>query len=478
MAGRRAAEPGRPKLAIIGLDCAEPSLVFEKWWDDLPVLRSLAETGVWGRLTTTVPPITCPAWTAMASGRDPGELGIYGFRNRRSGLYADVGIALSDAVTVPLLWDRLGAAGFDSLVLGVPQTYPPRPLRGALVTCFLTPGADVAFTYPAELKTEVLQVVPDYQFDVPEFRTEDKARLLSDLRHITAGHFRLARHFARTRAWDFLMMVEIGVDRVHHGFWQYMDPAHALHEPGSPYASAIFDYYRLIDRELGRLLRLLPKGALVMVVSDHGAQAMEGGFAINEWLRAEGYLRLREVPRPPAPVDKAAVDWTKTTAWGYGGYYGRLCLNLKGREPEGIVEPADADRVLDEIAAKLEAICLPDGRPMGNRTFRPRQIYREVRNLPPDLMIYFGDLRWRSQGTVGGGQIFTLANDTGPDGANHAQEGLYILTSLDKARAVSRAGPARPGPTRGYLDIAPTVLRHFDLAIPAELRGHPIHERQ
>jgi len=460
-----------PKVAVIGLDCAEPSLVFERWREELPNLASLMDSGVYGCLTSTVPPITTPAWMAMVSGRDPGELGVYGFRNRRSGEYKDMGIAFSTSIMEPLLWDRLGRAGFKSLVVGVPQTYPPRPVDGWMVTGFLTPSTDSEFTYPAPLKAEVLSVVADYPFDVPDFRTEDKARLLRDIEITTQARFKLVRYLLETKPWDFFMMVEIGTDRIHHGFWHYMDPEHVLHEPDSPYATAMRDYYRLVDAEVGSVLELLPLDTLVLVVSDHGAQRMDGGFAINEWLLAEGYLKLKRAPDPPAPLEKAEVDWSRTVAWGYGGYYGRLCLNVKGREPAGVVVPDDYDRVRNEIAAKLEAFTLPGGRPLGNRVFRPEDIYREVRNIPPDLIVYFGNLRWRSLGTVGTGRILSDSNDTGPDGANHAQEGLYIAARRGAAARLPRPEAAA---ARSYLDVAPTVLLEFGLRPPAELRGTPL----
>ncbi|MCS6939866.1 MAG: alkaline phosphatase family protein, partial [Roseiflexus sp.] len=71
-----------PQLLIIGLDCAEPSLVFDRWRADLPTLSRLMAEGVYGELESCIPAITVPAWSCMMSGRDPGELGIYGFRNR------------------------------------------------------------------------------------------------------------------------------------------------------------------------------------------------------------------------------------------------------------------------------------------------------------------------------------------------------------------------------------------------------------
>ena len=143
------------KVMIIGLDCAEPSLVLERWRDELPTLSRLAEQGSWGRLTSIIPPITVPAWSCMMASRTPGDLGVYGFRNRSDHSYDGLFIANGAAIKEPRLWDLVSRAGSASIVLGVPGTYPPRPLNGVLVSCFLTPSIESQYTYPPILRREI-----------------------------------------------------------------------------------------------------------------------------------------------------------------------------------------------------------------------------------------------------------------------------------------------------------------------------------
>ena len=85
------------KVMLIGLDCAEPSLVLERWRAELPTLGGLMERGRYGRLTSVVPPITVPAWSCMMASRTPGDLGIYGFRNRADHSYDALFVANGDA---------------------------------------------------------------------------------------------------------------------------------------------------------------------------------------------------------------------------------------------------------------------------------------------------------------------------------------------------------------------------------------------
>src|SRR5205814_8897167 len=140
-----------------------------------------------------------------------------------------------------------------------------------------------------------------------------------------------------------------GLDRIHHGFWEFHDPAHVKYEPGNPYETVIRDYYRYLDEEVGRLLELLDEETAVLVVSDHGAQRLDGGFCINEWLVREGLLVLKSDPKEVTPFAKLDVDWEKTKVWSEGGYYARVFFNVKNREPQGTIEPADYQRFRDEI---------------------------------------------------------------------------------------------------------------------------------
>ncbi len=456
------------KVLMIGLDCGEPTLIFDQWKADLPNLSRLMNAGVYGELRSATPPITVPAWSSMMTSKDPGQLGFYGFRNRADYSYDKLSIANSHAVTADTVWDILSRQGKQVILLGVPQTYPPKPINGVIVTDFLTPSIESQYTYPAEVKDEIKSWVGKYMLDVPDFRTEDKERLLRDIYEMTRQRFEVARRLMTSRPWDFFMMVEMGLDRIHHGFWKYMDKTHPKYEPGNPYENAIHDYYVWVDKQIGELLPHAGKDTIVLVVSDHGAKKMDGGFCINEWLVQQGYLALKEYPTKTTKMEKLAVDWSKTMAWGEGGYYARLFLNVQGREPQGAIPAERYEAVRDEIIARLQAVTDHQGNPMGNVVLRPEEVYAEVRNVAPDLIIYFGGLNWRSVGSVGSRQIYTFENDTGPDDANHAEEGICII--YDPQRQLGQ----RVSHQWQLMDIAPTTLSLMGSAAPADMRGKVI----
>ncbi|MDX6561917.1 MAG: hypothetical protein QOD65_1731, partial [Gaiellales bacterium] len=108
--------------------------------------------------------------------------------------------------------------------------------------------------------------------------------------------------------------------------------------------------------------------------------------------------------------------------------------------------------------------------PMATKVFRPEDVYPEIKGIAPDLIVHFGDLLWRAVGTVGGDEgLHTFDNDTGPDDANHAQHGMFIL----------RAPGVEPGLREGahLLDIAPTVLEMLGQPVPGAMRGASLLER-
>lgn len=458
------------KIFVIGLDCAAPEVLFHH--GATPNIRRLMENGCYGRLESVIPPITVPAWMCMSTSQDPGSLGIYGFRNRTDHSYGGLGVVNANSIQAPAIWDVLGARGQRVIVVGVPPGYPPRQVQGVSVGCFLTPDtAQNDYTHPASIKTEIERVVGEYPVDVRGFRTEDKSWLRDQIYSMTKKHFEVIRYLMATQEWDYFQFVEIGLDRVHHGFWKYHDPKHRQYEADSPYNSVVHDYYTYLDEEIGNTLELLDEDTVVAVVSDHGAQRLDGGFCVNEWLRREGLLVLKEQPSAVTPFAPKMVDWAKTKVWSEGGYYARVFFNVEGREPNGTISQPAYESFLGEMKSRFEALPDDRGNPMGSLVFRPSEIYKSVNNVAPDLIVHFGGLYWRSIGGLGYDSLYVQENDTGPDDCNHAQFGAFILNAPDlKLR----------GEVEGMrlLDIAPTLLDLASQEAPESMQGKSLLKRK
>jgi predicted AlkP superfamily phosphohydrolase/phosphomutase len=454
------------KILVIGLDCATPELLLGD--ERLENIRRLMDGGCYGRLESIVPPITVPAWMCMATSQDPGSLGVYGFRNRVDQSYDGLGIVNSRSIDALAIWDQVAREGKKSVIVGVPPCYPPRKVSGISVGCFLTPDTSRnIFTHPAEIGQEITELVGPFPVDVKNFRTHNKAWLRDEIYEMSRKHFAVARHLIKCSDWDYLHLVEIGLDRLQHGFWKYHDPEHVLHEPDSPYGDVIRDYYRYLDEEIGSLLELLSEDTLILVVSDHGARKLDGGFCVNEWLIREGLLVLNRYPDEITPFAKLDVDWDRTRVWSEGGYYARVFMNVRGREPRGLIDPQDYERERDELKERFEATVDPLGKSLGTLVFRPEEVYKNVRNVAPDLIVHFGGLTWRSIGGVGYPTIHVQENDTGPDDCNHAQYGSFVLAGLNN--------PLQ-GPIEGahLLDIAQTLLELGGYDVPPAMQGRSL----
>ncbi len=443
------------RVLVLGLDCAAPSLVFDRLARALPRLSELRRRGAWARMRSVAPPITVPAWACMVSGRDPGELGLYGFRNRAPGAYE---LAIAATTTdAPRVWDLASEAGKKVCVIYVPLTSPPPAVNGVAVSGFL--GTRPPFTHPPELGPRLEARFGPHAPDVADFRTDDLDRLLDELYETTRRRFAIGRALSREERPDLAFFVEMGTDRLHHAMWRHLDPAHPDHDPRHPRVRDARDYYAFVDAEVGAWLDEVGRDTTVLVVSDHGARPMLGAVCINEWLRRTGWLVLREAPSAPTRLTDAMIDWSRTRAWSAGGYYARVFLNVRGREPEGIVEDPEAE--LAALRAALEA-----DPALRARAHRPVELYRAANGVPPDLLVFFGDLDYRSLGTVGG-EVFAREDDRGPDGCNHDWDGIVIAAGP----AVASRGELA---TRSIHDVGPTILRALGLPTPAGWLGEAI----
>ena len=456
----------KKKVIIIGLDCAAPKTLFEDFLDDCPNIKKLMQNGVYGKLKSSDPPITIPAWMVMSTGKNPGTLGLYGFRHREGNSYTNYWVANSQMVKEQKIWDIMGKNGFKSIILGVTPTFPIEPINGNLIAGFITPDTLSNYTYPPFLKYELFDKVGKYIVDV-NFRTNAKEQLLIDIHKMTNIQFKAIKYLMKNKEWDYIQFVIIGLDRIHHAFWKFYDKSHHKYEPGNIFESAIKNYYKKLDKEIGEILELIDENTIVFIVSDHGAKAMKGCLCINLALEQLGLLKFKNRPTKKTYFEDAEIDWKNTFAWGWGGYYARIFLNVKGREEFGIIEPKDYENWRDKISEQLKGVLDDQGNPMNTKIYKPQELYDTIKGDAPDLMVYFDDLNWRSAGTVGYESMYLDENDLGPDDAVHDYNGIFII--YDPKRKIGKKIE-----TKNILDIAPTILDIYGVEIPKDMEGNKI----
>lgn len=461
--------PRKARLLVIGLDSVPANLLFEELKDELPNIKKMVNDGIYSVLESCHPPITIPAWMVMMTSKSPGKLGIYGFRHRKGFSYKQGWIANSQSIKERKVWDYLAEQGKRVCLVGVPPAYPPMQVNGKMVSCFITPSDQNEYTYPLDFKQEIENLVGKYVFDVV-FRTEDRDSILAQLYDMTEKRFKLVKHLMSQERWDYLMFVEIGVDRLHHAFWKFHDKSHPKYLPGNKYENVIRDYYKFIDKKIGELLSFVDDDTYVLVVSDHGTAGMKGAFCVNEWLIREGYLVLKNYQEKVTDLDKCEVDWGRTKAWGWGGYYARIFLNVEGREQSGVIPPEEYDNVREELRMKLMQIRGPNGEAFDTKVYTPEELYGQCDGDKPDLMVYFDNLYWRSAGTIGHNALYLSENDTGPDDSVHWYDGIFILYNKRKNDHGTSLGGM------SIYDVAPTILDLMGIRVPLDMQGRVIPE--
>ena len=453
------------KLVIIGLDCATPKTILSDFLDNCPNIKKLVNNGVYGKLKSSDPPITIPAWMVMMTGKNAGTLGVYGFRHRKGNSYHEYWITNSYTIQEPKIWDIISNYGLKSCIIGVPPTYPIQELNGCLVSCFLTPNNTKDFTYPTELKNEINKL-GEYIFDVV-FRTDNKDQLLIDLYNMTNIQFKVAKYLMKNKDWDFFNFVIIGLDRFHHAFWKYYDKEHKKYKPGNKYELEMKKFYIYLDRKIGEILDILDNNAKILIVSDHGAKPMKGCLSVNMALENLGLLKFKNIPDSGTRLNHKDIDWKNSYAWGWGGYYSRIFLNVRGREKYGIIKKKNYEEMRNKISNMLMSIKDDKGNPMNTKIFKPEELFTITKGDKPDLMVYFDELNWRAAETVGYDTMYLSENDTGPDDAVHDYFGIYIFYD-PKKKIGKNLG------TKNIIDIAPTCLNLLNVKVPKDMEGQII----
>lgn len=451
------------KICVLGLEGAAPEMLFTD--ERLANLRRLMELGAYGKLQSVVPPGAVPGWASLTSSQDPGSLGIYGLRNRAEYSYSASALATPPVIHGSALWDEVAAANKKSIVCAVPPNFPPRPVNGLSLGCFLASDSSAGeFTSPASLQDEIRQVVGEYAADIRN-PAASKDELRDQIFEMSRKQWELVRWLLRQQEWDYFHFVDIGLDRVQRAFWEYFDRQHPRYQPDSPCQNAIPDYCLWLDEQIGSVLELLDAETALLLASPSGMQRLDGGFAINQWLLQEGLLVLNQPPGPGiTPFKQLNVNWSKTRAWSDDGPVAFIYLNVQGREPQGTVPTADYEAFRDQLRSRLELLRDPGGRPLHPLIFKPNQIYRQTRNIAPDLIVQLQEGHCSAVGSLGHPDVHVRQMS---EGCNPCTPGMFVLVAPNSPLSGEMEGAH-------LLDMAPTLLDLAGYKIPDSMQGRSL----
>jgi len=496
----------RRKAVVIGLDGATFDIIdplIEA--GHLPNLERLIKGGCRGRLESTIIPNSFPGWTSCSTGIGEGNHGIFSPLVRGEDNFSLRPMSAAD-IRAKTIWEILSERGRRVGVINDPCSYPPAPVNGFLISGMLWPGPPCPYSFPESLQQEIESEVPGYIVDV-DLADKSKEEIFSQLRLSIEKRLSAALHFMNSREWDLFWIVFTESDRAQHRFWADMDRMHPVHsrEQAERFGNCIFEIYRELDRCLGEIVNACPESAAVFIVSDHGFGPLYSSFDITRWLIDEGFLaqkgekallkrilgkiglleeatlvyrglkRFRQAEPKYGPdklqqqsesIDEiySDVDWSKTRA--YYTLDNCIRLNLKGREPQGIVEPGSEEKALGALLKeKLSTLRFPNGKKVFRAVSLKQEAYcgRAV-DLAADLIIPIDYGAYR--GPADFAQYVSVeSHNTG----EHTPDGIFIAwgDGIESGKQIVGAH---------LRDIASTVLFYLDEPLTEEMEGRALLE--
>jgi predicted AlkP superfamily phosphohydrolase/phosphomutase len=520
------------KVLVIGLDGGTWDLILPAIEEgSLPCLSSLLAEGAWGILDSTIPPATFPAWSSFLTGMNPGSHGIFDFTRRRLGTY-QVEFINSTYRRGQTLFGVASAAGKRVGVMGVPATYPPENLNGFQISGFDAPvavGIDPSFVRPRELFYDLRSRFGRYK--ITDFQEINIGRtwhrnVLPRIQETLEQKAAIASYLYAREPWDVFMVLFGESDTVAHHYWMFHDPRSPRYDPegARELGAAIRSVYEGLDRAIEDLLAINADRRSVLILSDHGFGGTGNKVVyLNRWLAEQGYLLFRTSPGqrslralkeaglravPPRWQEQlfrrgrgvaanllesktrfGGLYWERTQAFSEElNYAPSLWVNLRGREPEGIVSPGSEYESLREdlIAALLNFSDPETGAPVVRRVYRREEIYSgPMVEFAPDLVLELGLDRGysysclSSQSPRARGSLCRIGGSEAPGGkgsgtnGSHRREGIYLFAGEGVVKR-GRLGRQR------LEDLAPSVLALLGISPPAEMEGrvldclHPI----
>lgn len=454
------------KVFVFGIDGAFPEYIFGDWLEELPNIKKVITEGCYAKLNSTIPPLSITAWTSIVTGKAPSDTGIFEYVYRKGNSYSDFNVMTSKNLKEKTIWQIASENKSRSIINYLILTWPIKPFNGILISGSLTPsGEEVKSVYPSEIRYELenqLGTLPPA--DVPNFRELSKEEIITETLKLTEAQFKIEKALLKSKQWDLFFNIAGLSDRMNHSFWRYMDKDHRKYELDSKFKNTLKDYYKLIDKNLGEMLALLDKDTKIIILSDHGITRMHTRVNLTDWLIKEGYMVLKEPLKEKKEFKPDLVDWKKTRVLALGAYEGQIFINLKGREPEGIVTESEYGSLIEELEEKIKGIKGDDGSFLDTKIFKKKDHFKgKCEDIAPDMIIYFDNLHYGcNTSLIGNETLWNINTAKGSDDACHSQQGIFIM---------------KDGKTKGdigeisYLDVAPTILNLLDIKVPEDMRG-------
>ncbi|KPJ59649.1 MAG: hypothetical protein AMS15_06765 [Planctomycetes bacterium DG_23] len=479
------------KVLIIGLDGATWKVLrplMEEGY--MPHLAKLAAGGARGTLMSILPANTAAAWSSFQTGVNPGKHGITNFMMYDSSAN-QMKLVSSVSIKSKTVWETISEQGRKTILINVPMTYPPRPIKGIVLSGILTPRVGPDMIYPGRLFGELKERLREYKILVPGNRLANMGleEFINEQIGVEKVRFDLARHLLKQYEWDVFMVHNQSMDVVQHTCWRYLDRNSSYFDEKK--FSQIAPFYEASDEFIHSLLDAAGPEVTVIIVSDHGFGLSERSLNLNVWLRKAGFLsvnsriwlgylkylvkrmdwlglRKRLIDKKwtvfrllgaRAKFNQMLINWQKTRAFTASHFYGSIYLNCG----EGLKR-----EIARSIVEGLRELKDPQTKKRACEAYSKWQIYQgPCLDLLPDVIVepFEGYYCNPTLDPVGiSSEAFPSDLLTG----THRREGIAILNGPRVRR--SRDFSAH------ITDIAPTILFLLGAAIPEYMDGRALAE--
>jgi predicted AlkP superfamily phosphohydrolase/phosphomutase len=506
----------RKKLLVIALAEATFDLIIP-WMEDgeLPVIKKLFEGGATCRLESSIPMITPQIWGNILTGKNPGNHGLFDFWQRgNDGKFKEIN---GSRIKTKPIWNILSENGLSSGIVNIPFTYPPRKIKGFIISGEDAPGAHRSIAYPNILYDEIVERFGRYRLkDIfPGGRKkEDYLTLVEeDVRKQTD----VLTYLIENKSWDFFITFYSATAITQHYFWKDMQSKNNI------YKDVIKTAYKSLDTAIDRLMKSAGPDTNIFIISECGAGPIISGIQINTWLQKGGFLAYKKLNsssgnsvksepfKEPFLRSKVSgfrkniqgfipkswfffanknahwlkswiqtylavsdIDWDKTVAFSRGKE-GDIFINLKGRDPRGVVDHKQYELIRDEIIKKFSALKNPwDGKPVVNKIYKREELYNgPCVEFAPDLIIDFMDSAYMpSENDKNKDSIFVerwRQNMNWPTSGSHRIDGILVAKGPDIAKN-KKFNKAR------IIDMTPTWLELLNVKVPDDMEGRIIED--
>lgn len=499
----------KERLLVIALGEATFDLILP-WVEqgELPAMERFIHEGSAGYLRSMVPMITPQMWGTIVSGKNPGRHGLFDFWQRdKRGRFTEIN---GSHIKADPLWKKLTRAGLSSGIVNVPFTYPPQKIKGFMISGEDAPGAHRSISWPQELYDELVEEFGRYRLKDIFPGGRNKEDYLTLVEEDVEKQSEVLSYLLARKEWDFFLTFFSASAITQHYFWKDMQ------DGNNQFSDVIKKAYKALDSAINCLTEAAGENTNVFIISECGAGPLKSGVQINTLLRQEGFLqylkpRMSKESSPDGKsirntvsafrtgiqgaipkswfyfanknvhwlkswiqnyLDSSDIDWGRTLAFSRGKE-GDIFINLKGRDPNGIVEQNEYEYVRNSIIEKLMALKDPStGEPAAARVYKREELYKgDQLGFAPDLVIEWkNDAYMPTESDKDKDSVFVerwRRNMKWPTSGSHRRNGILMARGpgISNNKWIEGAG---------IIDLAPTWLHLLNQDVPDDLEGKVI----